>query len=357
MTWHGIHGHDEIVESFRQRLRNGRLASTFLFVGPPGVGKRTFALKLAQALLCERHPEVALDPCEACPSCQQVAAGTHPDVIYVGLEKNKSRITLAQLIGDDDKRMQEGLVHDIGLKPFGGKRRIGIIDDADTLSAGQGESANCLLKTLEEPPPHSVLILIGTTEQRQLPTIRSRAQVIRFAPLDVDTASQLLLEQGIASDPQHAGKLAELSHGSLQAAQDFVDVDVQEFRVRWLRFLADPQPDSIAMAKQMASFVDDAGKDASPRRARLRMLAQAAIEFYRELLQVLHGHQATGDDHLKHAATAAARQWNRDPEVIADSIERCLDAIQQVDANANQATLIEAWLDDLAQLRILGRIA
>lgn len=357
MSWHGIHGHDAIVDEFRLRLANGRLASTFLFVGPPGIGKRKFALKLAQSLLCERQPEEALDPCETCPACQQVLAGTHPDVALVEQESGKSRITLKQLIGEDETRMQEGLVHAIGLKPFSGRRKIGIIDDADTLSAGQGESANCLLKTLEEPPPDSVLILIGTSEQRQLPTIRSRAQIIRFAPLDRQIIAQLLLEQAVASDPQHAQKLAELSQGSLETAQEFASVEVQEFRTRWLRFLADPQPDAVAMAKPFASFVDEAGKEASPRRARMRLLAQMAIEFYRELIRALHGHEPEGDDHLRHAVSIALRNWNQDVEVVADAVDRCLDAIQQVDANANQATLIEAWLDDLAQLRLTGRAA
>ena len=89
MTWHGIEGHDEVVEQFRRALRRGRLASSFLFAGPPGIGKRTFALKLAQALLCERRPAEALDPCGECPGCVQAAAGTHPDVETVAKPKEK----------------------------------------------------------------------------------------------------------------------------------------------------------------------------------------------------------------------------------------------------------------------------
>src|SRR4051812_19527580 len=83
MTWHGIREHDSVVEQFRRALARGRLASTFLFVGPEGVGKRAFALKLAQAMLCERVPEEWLDPCEVCPACVQVMAGTHPDLELV----------------------------------------------------------------------------------------------------------------------------------------------------------------------------------------------------------------------------------------------------------------------------------
>jgi len=76
MPWHRILGHDELVSRFRRALAQGRLATSFLFVGPPGVGKRTFALKLAQALLCPVQPVEELDPCEVCPACAQVLAGT-----------------------------------------------------------------------------------------------------------------------------------------------------------------------------------------------------------------------------------------------------------------------------------------
>lgn len=357
MSWQGIHGHDEIVADFRQRLANGRLASTFLFVGPNGVGKRTFALKLAQALLCETNPEVDLNPCGRCSACQQVMAGTHPDVIVVSRERNSTRIAIDQLVGPEDKRMQAGLVHDIGLKPFYGGRKIGIIEDADTLSAGQGESANCLLKTLEEPPPRSVLILLGTSEQRQLPTIRSRSQVVRFEPLSQELVAQLLVEKELVSEATLARQLAELSQGSLETAQEFIGEEVREFRERWFRFLADAQPDAAAIAKPLTSFVDEAGKEAPLRRARLRMLARAAIDFYGQLVRMLSGFEPIGDAVLCEGVRVAARHWNREIEVVTEQLERCLDTIQQVDANANQATLIDAWLDDLAQLRLNGRVA
>jgi DNA polymerase-3 subunit delta' len=356
MTWHGIHGHDDVVEGFRRRIAKRRLASTFLFVGLPGIGKRTFALKLAQALLCERSPEERLDPCETCPSCQQVLAGTHPDVALVAREKSRARITIEQLVGPDDRRMQEGLVHAIGLKPFAGRRKIGIIDDADTLAHGQGESANCLLKTLEEPPPHSLLILIGTSEQRQLPTIRSRAQVIRFQPLEESIVAQLLGELKLVEDATLAAQLAELSTGSLQTALDFADAEVREFRGRWLKFLSDAQPEATAFSKPLASFVDDAGKDAPSRRARLRLLAMGAIDYYRQLIRALHGQDVEGDEVLRKAVASGVRGWNLEIEVAAAALDRCLEAIAQVDANANQATLIDAWLDDLAQLRLVGHV-
>jgi DNA polymerase-3 subunit delta' len=83
MPWHNIEGHDDVLARFRAALAQDRLASTFLFVGPEGIGKRTFAVKLAQALLCEQRDEKLLDPCGQCPACVQVAAGTHPDLLTV----------------------------------------------------------------------------------------------------------------------------------------------------------------------------------------------------------------------------------------------------------------------------------
>ena len=93
MSWHRIRGHDDVVERFRRAL--GCAAdwrAAFLFAGPAGVGKRTFALKLAQALLCQTRPEEALDPCGTCPSCVQVARSAHPDLDVVGKPADKSFI-------------------------------------------------------------------------------------------------------------------------------------------------------------------------------------------------------------------------------------------------------------------------
>ena len=238
MTWSDLRGHASIVEQFRARVARGRLASTFLFVGPAGVGKRTFAVKLAQALLCPTNPEARLEACGRCESCQQVAAGSHPDLEVIAKPADKSFIPLELLIGDREHRMQEGLCHRIALKPFRGGRKIAIIDDADHLNL---EGANCLLKTLEEPPPKSVLILIGTSEQRQLPTIRSRCQVVRFGRLSREDVVQLLLDGGHCSNREEAEQWAELGEGSIARALAWSDPSLREFRERLLAGLADRQ--------------------------------------------------------------------------------------------------------------------
>jgi DNA polymerase III subunit delta' len=345
MSWHGIDGHNDVVEQFRRAIARGRLASSFLFAGPPGVGKRTFALKLAQAMLCQTRPEAVLDPCGTCPSCSQVAAGTHPDVISVAKPDEKAFIPVELLIGDREHRRQQGLCHDLSLKPLLGGRKIAVIDDADYLNA---EGANALLKTLEEPPPRSVLILIGTTPAKQLPTIRSRCQLIRFQPLPIAVVANLLLTKGLASSPSEAQRLAQYSEGSLQRATELADPDLWSFRDSLYGALSEPMLNSLSLAKTVATFVDEAGKEAPARRTRFRQVIAFAAEFYRQLLHAQCGVSVSADSELQNHVARAVSRGPIDGQATAARIDRCLDAAAQIDRNANQSTLIECWLDDLA---------
>ncbi len=346
MSWHGIHGHDDVVEQFRRALARGRLASSFLFAGPAGVGKRTFALKLAQAMLCQTRPEETLNPCGACPSCAQVAANTHPDLDVVGKPDDKSFIPLELLIGEREHRRREGLCHNIALKPCPGGRKIAVIDDADYLNA---EGANALLKTLEEPPPRSALILIGTSPAKQLPTIRSRCQLMRFRPLPVDVVAELLVSKGFVADPSEARRLARYSEGSLQRALELADPELWSFRNTLFERLAEPTLRSVELAKTVAAFVDEAGKEASARRARLRQVVAFATEFYRQLLHAQCGVSVSEDRELQSHVGRAVERGLGDSELSAARLDRCLDAAAQIDRNANQSTLIECWLDDLGR--------
>ncbi len=352
MTWQGIEGHDAVAEQFRRALVRGRLASTFLFAGPTGVGKRLFAEKLAQALLCQQAPQTALAPCGACDSCVQVASRTHPDLMIVEKPRDKSFIPLDMLVGEKDRRMREGLCHDIALKPFMGGRKVAIIDDADHLNE---EGANALLKTLEEPPPRSVLILIGTSPDRQLPTIRSRCQLVRFRPLDAETIAGILQARGLVADAQQARRLAEFSAGSIQRAVELADDDLWTFRHELLAALAGPQLASVALAQSTMAFVDAAGKEAPARRERLRQVIGFAANFYRQAMRAQTGVAVAADPELTHAVERALAATAGDVEATAACLERTLAALGHIDRNAHQATLVECWLDDLARIQQSGR--
>jgi DNA polymerase-3 subunit delta' len=345
--WHGIHGHDAVAQRFRATLRRNRLASTYLFVGPAGVGKRMFALRLAESLLCSQSPDEALDPCGRCESCRLIAAGNHPDLDVVGLPADKSSLPIDLFIGDKEHRNREGLCHRISLKPYLGRRRVAIIDDADRFNPA---SANCLLKTLEEPPPRSLLILLGTSPSKQLPTIRSRAQIVRFGPLEPAAVAEILVTTGAVSDRAEAERLAAFSEGSLERARQLIDPELWSFRERLLSELAGGVGDSVRLARAIQAFVDEAGKEATLRRDRLRTIVMFAEQFYRGLLRAqTGGPTSAGDEVLRTAIDASlARGDAASADRLTELLDRGLDTLEFVDRNANLALVIEKWCADLA---------
>ncbi|MBX9790792.1 MAG: DNA polymerase III subunit [Pirellulales bacterium] len=354
MPWLGLEGHDAVVERFRRALERGRLAGTYLFVGPAGIGKRSFALRLAQTLLCGVRPEAAMNPCGACPACQQVVAQTHPDLLLVSKPPDKATIPLELLIGPPEKRTREGLCHSLALASFMGGRKVAIIDDADDLNI---EGANSLLKTLEEPPPRTTIILIGTSLEKQLPTIRSRSQVISFRPLAPAVLERLVLEQNLAAEPEAAAHLARHCEGSLARAAELADAELWKFRGELLRRLADRPLPALTIARAVNEFVEAAGKEAAAKRVRARTVIGFAAEFYRAMLRIGAGAMVGDDRDLAAVVAAAAKDTSLDVDRASEQLDRTLEALEHVDRNAHLVTVIECWLDDLARIASARRVA
>lgn len=346
MKWEEILGHDGVQQMFAAAIRRNRLGGSFLFVGPPSIGKRMFAFMLAKTLLCQRADPAEMAPCGVCEDCQQVDALTHPDLLTLAKPKDKSRIPLELLIGDDKHRMRSGLCHDIALKPFRGRRKVAIIDDADDMNA---EGANCLLKTLEEPPADSVIILISQSEQRQLPTIRSRCQVIRFAPLSDEFVARLLLILCLVSDAEAAQQLARQSKGSLARAEQLRDPQLQAVAQSLVAGLEKPDFPAISIAQEISEFLKNFGDDAPSKRIALSHLIEFAVNFYRQQLRLL----ASGQE-MTSAGKQIASYLPSGMEGAVACMELCAMAEIHLDSNANLATLVECWLDDLSNASRLG---
>ncbi|MEX1223404.1 MAG: DNA polymerase III subunit, partial [Pirellulales bacterium] len=329
--WQQIVGHDAVIEQLRSAAARGRMATSYLFVGPDGVGKRTTALALAKVMLCQATPEAELSACGHCPSCQQAAAGTHPDILQVAKPEDKSELPIALLIGDKEHRLREGLCYEVGLKPMLGRRKFAIIDDADHLNE---EGANSLLKTLEEPPAGSVLILISTSLQRQLPTIRSRCQVMRFAPLPAERVAELLVTHGATENRELALAAARRGDGGLTSAIAALGSGFDEARRPLLAALC-KQPLNIAEVEaSLGNFAAGEGKSKQAGRAQSQQALQLCADFYRQWMRQLAGGVALEDAELADFAARAANQCRLDMDQVMQCLERVLEAMRQIDRNA-----------------------
>ncbi len=202
--WH-VAGQENAIRILDASLAAGRVSHAYLFVGPPHVGKTTLALDLACAVNC-----VATEgplPCQNCAQCRRVAGGHHADVRIIGLRRQEEGSRRREL-GIGEIRSVTNQSH---LKPYEGAYRVFIFEDAETMSE---EAANALLKTLEEPPAQTLLILLTSQEDRLLPTIRSRCSRVELKPM-AESPLARYLEENHGVDADQAQLLARLSKGCL----------------------------------------------------------------------------------------------------------------------------------------------
>lgn len=210
-------GHSKQLATLRASLSNGRLHHGYLFLGPDGVGKRTVARALAQAIHCS---ELDGDYCGRCVNCSSIIDGNHPDVRFVRPLPDKKEISIQQI---------RELERELRFRSFGGKRKIAIVDPVALMNVA---AQNALLKTLEEPPANSLIILIAPNGGTLLPTLRSRCLRLSFVPLPRSEVAQFLRQKhGVkAEDAQF---LAAMAMGSIGLAASLDRDALAEKRRTW----------------------------------------------------------------------------------------------------------------------------
>lgn len=223
-------GNDEVKESLRRLLADGRVPGSLLFTGEHGIGKKLFALELAKALNCRNRNGV--EACDQCSSCKRISRSTFPP--FGKDDDDKTRLVWSEHTDVAMVRPYKQIIRvlpmrelerEANFRPFEGAARVFIVEDADYMNEA---ASNALLKTLEEPPPASHLVLTTSNPTALLATIRSRCQIIRFAPVVVAEIENFLIEQESlpAADAQLLARTAQGSIGRALAA------DVDTYRGR-----------------------------------------------------------------------------------------------------------------------------
>jgi DNA polymerase-3 subunit delta' len=370
-VWDTLRG-SHAAEILSSQVASGEVAHAWVLLGPAGAGKRPAALALAAALECTEQPFIG---CGNCSACLRVLRRRFPDVHHIVPE--------GPLIPVDTIREQ--VIPEASRSPFEGRYKVFVIEEADRMN---DSAQNALLKTLEEPQPETVFILISDREEEVLDTIRSRCRVLRMDPVDEQTIVDLLTKEGAALET--ALLAARLSEGDLARARLFgFDDDVIERRKLWMgiaRRLASPI-DAMDAATEVVNEAKEAAKSLEQhqksevtelsealgegrgtagarnalakrhkrelRRAEEQVLAEALgslASFYRDVLATRAGGEegVTNLDLVSEIRTWAASSVG-DSELLR-AVERCVEARASLLKNANVALAIEATLVELARL-------
>ena len=235
-------GNDWAVDMLKKHVTHGAVRHAYLLTGPSGLGRRTLALRFAQALDCPT-PAAPGEPCRACQTCRQIEAMQYPDLAVVQAEKEGGVLKVEKI-----REVQ----HSLALKPFQGSYRVALFLRFDEANPS---AANALLKTLEEAPAHVVLLLTAETPEQLLPTIVSRCEILRLRPLPSADVESFL--KGRGADGALAALLAHLSGGrpgyALRLMEDPGALDFRRQRLDDLeRLLGAGRGERFAYAESLA---------------------------------------------------------------------------------------------------------
>ena len=219
MPFRAIIGHRRLLSLLSRAIARETLPPALLLAGPAGVGKRRVAVAIAEALNCLKPQEAAdllRDSCGECPACRRIQRGVHPDVILIE-PGDMGSIKIEQV---------RDVIDRADYRPFEGRRRVVIVDEADALVP---QAQNALLKTLEEPPSASIFVLVSSIPDSLLPTVRSRCSRLRFATLSPAEVTEVLTRDHGYTE-SNARAVAVDAEGSVGRALEAESADLVEAR-------------------------------------------------------------------------------------------------------------------------------
>jgi DNA polymerase-3 subunit delta' len=359
----------------QRALASARVPHAYIFHGPDGVGKEMFARRLAQLLMCaqpvsRRPPDVpefagwptaVRDACGQCQQCKLVLADTHPDLHLIDRSLKDFhpdatiRDRVARNIGVEVIR--QFLLNPVGTKPSVAQVKVFIVREADQITP---QAQNAMLKTLEEPPPATFIILLASAIDRLLPTTRSRCQLVPFGALPTSFVATKLRELRPDVPTDRAELFARLSGGSLGAALLLAEHSLHEYNEELIRRLAEFVPgDAVVLAKWVTdeskklgpAFLkrDDEITETEAQRRGAKALLALAATWYRDVALTASSAAELVTNRAPQAQVAVAAQ-RLTPRAAADAVKAIAAAERQLDLNINVQLCLEALFVKLSRL-------
>ncbi|MDZ4672599.1 MAG: DNA polymerase III subunit [Phototrophicales bacterium] len=331
-TW-GIFGHDWAVNYLQQGLENDRIRHAYLIIGTPNIGKHLLSHTFASALNCTT-PDIAMRPCGVCRSCKLMASGNHPDMLYGELDPNTGALKIDAI---------RAVISKLAMKPYDARYRVAIFEDFDHAAA---RTQDAMLKTLEEPPPHAVLILLATSLEALLPTILSRSQIIHLRPVSTETLQTVLVNQyGASTD--HATKLAHFSGGRIGwAISALQNPDVLEQRAKALDLFEQALTGNRMVRFGMAEALSkDKDKQA------VFPLLELWLTYWRDILHTIEGNMTSICNIDRHDALHHFSASGMSTEDALKAIKTTQTTLSQLGANINLRLRLEVMFLDYPYVR------
>lgn len=329
MSWN-ILGHQWAVTLLQNTLRWGEPHQAYLFTGRSGIGRRTLALKLAQAINCTQPPEAGI-PCEQCRTCRLIAQMQHPDLSIIHADNEGGTLKVEQI---------RELQHTLALAPYEARYRVAVLLRFEEANPS---AANALLKTLEEPPERVILMLTANDSESLLPTIVSRCEVLRLRPPGRAQVTRHLIEK-YACEPSHAHLLSNLSDGCPGVAVRLLEnPQILVQRDQWLEehltLLHTNRAERFRYAEKLSKDKTD-----------IRAALLTWLSLWRDVtLQAAGAATPISNIHLSEQIRELAQQIG--VQNARQFVQRLQSAFEQLDHNVNPKLLLEVILLDLPQTR------
>lgn len=326
-NWNLI-GNEWAVDMLRKHVANGTSRHAYLFAGPPGVGRRTLALRFAQALNCQTPVEPGI-PCSQCRDCKQIAAMQHADLTVVQADAEGGTLKVDQI-----REARRTLV----LKPYQAKYRVALFL---RFQEANDNAANALLKTLEEAPSYAVLILTADNPEQLLPTIVSRCEVLRLRPLRVHEVQKELETRGLETD--RAKLISHLSGGrfgyALRLLEDEAVLERREERLNDLQSLI-----SASRVEKFA-YADKLAKD----KESMRQAILVWLSYWRDVM-LRTAHAPTPLVNIDRNVEIEDLAQRVDLSIARRMVSTLEEVLEKMERNVNSRLLAEVLLLDLPRL-------